>query len=301
MPNSDYISLNEFRDFMLEPIVPLSDINDYAGNPISRSLPTWRKFELLPFIPKGSWVKVSFAQLIWIRMVDSLRTLGYPYDSIRNVADYFFKDAYDNDLPKKNLEYNISLLKRKKALKVGWEPADEQSLNEMQAILADKIQLHGLKFDINYLTNIIANTIASGVDQQVLIFSNGEVLEFIYGEYYNHGKKLADFTAPHIRLSIQYYLKEFIDSQELSELVAPQLLNDDELKVLKEMRNRNVKEITIKMNEGSILVQSTRTGKLTNEQVRQIKEILALKNYERLTLDTIDEKSISFKKTNKKV
>ena len=41
-------------------------------------------------------------------------------------------------------------------------------------------------------------------------------------------------------------------------------------------------------------IKSTKSGILSEEDTMRIKEILGLKNYETITLDTVDEKKIKF-------
>lgn len=299
--NDDYISLAEFRQFMYEKIVPLEDITDMNDEPLLKSFAYWRRHGLLPFIQKGKWIKITFCQLIWVRMLDTLRSLGYTVENTQRVCDYLFKDAYDNDLPEKNIKDNRDLYRKKK---IAGTISEEESimLRQIEDIANDKVLLYLLKYNINYLTNLITSCLSSGEEAGLLIFKDGEVGEHLGTQYFSHSGKTVDPATPHIYLSITYFLKEFIDSNELQSLIMPQLLNDDEKSVLKELRNKNVNEIVIKRHgNNDIRIESSRNGVVTGEEMKEIRRILGLHNYEEIKLSTRDEKTLNFKRTKKKI
>ncbi|MEI8279599.1 MAG: hypothetical protein WCG87_07525 [Bacteroidota bacterium] len=302
-PNTEtvLISMTEFRDFLFEPIVPLRELFDNKGKPLEKSFPYWRKNKLLPFIPKGTWAKLSFAQLIWVRVLDTLRSFSYTVANTQKVCDYFFKDAYEDGLPKKNLADNKKALE-KKAL-AGTITEEEQSmLSWIKSILADKALLYTLSFDINYLSNLINSCLSSSEDSGILIFLDGGVLEYIGSELINHRGESFDIEAPHIRLSLRHFLSEFIDKEELSALVLPQLLNDNEKRVLKAIKERDVQEISIKIHDGNVIkIESTKGGVVTGKEAAAIKKVLGMNNYEGIELITRDNGSLTFKKTKKRI
>jgi hypothetical protein len=71
--------------------------------------------------------------------------------------------------------------------------------------------------------------------------------------------------------------------------------------VIKEIRNKNVKELTVKKN-GDIIthIDSSSTKTITGKQSTDLKVAMGLKNYEEVTLTTRDDKTLIFKKTIKK-
>lgn len=294
-------SLTEFRELMFEKIVPIRELFDKKGNPLFKVIAYWRRHNLLPFVPEGKWMDISFAQLIWLRILDDLREITFPLSKMQIVCDYFFKDAYFDDLPKKNLLFNKEQVKKKIAARTQTDE-DEEFLLQIEEILKQPKALHILKFDVNYLSNFIAASISQDKEAVIYIFFDGRVREFIGDNYMSHKKNDIDRLEPHICLSITNYLREFISDDELSRLFMPQILNDEEQKVLLEMRNKNIKQITIILNkETPPRIESTTTGIMTEKQTKAIKEILGLKNYEQIILDTKDEKTLSFKRTRKKI
>jgi hypothetical protein len=167
--------------------------------------------------------------------------------------------------------------------------------------MADEKFLYILKYDINYLTNLIIVSLEQKEQAGILIFLDGEVLEHIGDFYFNHNNKNLDRRKPHIYFSISYLLEEFINQEELQTLLLPQILSDEEKLVLKEIRTSNVKELVIKKDYAGELTTLYRTTEriIIGEEVNKVKKIFGLGNYEELTLTTRNEKTIAFKKTKK--
>lgn len=299
IPDEQLISLSEFSEFMFSAIVPIQDIRDYKNQPISQLFPYWRRHGLLPFIPKGKWnTEISFAQLIWLRLLDTFREFSVSKNSMQKVCDYFFKDAYDHNLPKNNLLLNREMI-QKRIVAGTFNDEDEQLLQEINTMLDDKILLHGLKFEINYLTKLITDCIATESDAGFLVFSDGVVYEYLGDRYFSHRKTELDLSKPHIRLSIRFYLREFINNEDLQKLFIPAILDANEREVLKALRQKNA-SITVKMQGGKIVkIESTNEGIITESKAREVRKILGLRNYEEITISTRDEKTLTFKKVNK--
>lgn len=292
-------SLSEFKQFMFDKIVPVKDLTDHKGKPLEKVLAYWRRNELLPFVGEGKWLQISFAQLIWLRILDSLREINFPVDKMKKICDYFFKDAYFDQLPQKNIEYNKQEILKK--IKAGTQSdEDDQLLRYLETFLLDEHFLYALNFDVNYLTNLIISAISNGKEITIQIYFNGQVAEFLDNKLIGHKDIEANPLQPHIRLSLTHFLNEFIEDDVLETLLMPQLLNDDEKKVLREMRRKNIKEIVIYNNDKQERrIESSKTGVLTKKDAEDVKKILGLTNYERITIETMDEKSLSFKKTRK--
>jgi len=295
------LPLEMFQQQYFQPVLQLNDFKSRDGKTsLYKSLPYWRRNKLLPFIPKGDWgLEISPSQLIWLRILDNLRALGYPVKETEKITDYFFKDAYFDELPTKNLLELKQQLVGKRA-KGTSEPEDEQVLAEIEYILGDSMLLYGLKFDVSYLSNLVIWCVRAGKEAGILIFPDGEVMEKRGEEFINHKGLKLDVEQPHIYISIKALLKEFVDNKELSKIVVPHLLEDEERLVLKELRKKNVKELRIVIQSEKIVrIDSQTKQTITDEQAEEVKRILRMKNYEEVTISTRDNRTINFNRTNK--
>ena len=297
---NDSLSLLDLEMSYFQPILPLKDFMGKDGQSLYKSLPFWRRNNLLPFIKEGGWgLEVSLSQLIWLRILDNLRALGYPVKDTEKVTDYFFKDAYYDDLPAKNLLQQKEVLIKKQS-KIKLDDYEQQMLMDIESVLGDKLLLYGLKFDISYLSNLVVWCVKMGKEAGILIYPEGLVVEKRGEEFASHSKAPFDVEAPHIYISIKGLLKEFVDNKELANIVIPYLLEDEERLVLKELRKKNIKEIRILIQSEKIMRVDTQVQQtFTDEQAEQVKKILHLKNYEEVTVSTRDNRTITFNRTTK--
>jgi DNA-binding transcriptional MerR regulator len=294
------LSLFDLEMSYFQPILPLKDFIGKDGHSLYKSLPFWRRNKLLPFFAEGGWgLEVSLSQLIWLRILDHLRALGYPVRDTEKITDYFFKDAYYDDLPAKNLLQQKEVLIKKQS-KIKLDEFEQQTLENIESVLGDKLLLYGLKFDISYLSNLVVWCVKMGKEAGILIYPGGLVVEKRGEEFINHSKAAFDVEAPHIYISVKGLLKEFVDNKELSNIVIPYLLEDEERLVLKELRKKNIKEIRILIQSEKIMRVDTQVQQtFTDEQAEQVKKILHLKNYEEVTISTRDNRTITFNRTTK--
>lgn len=299
MKNS--ISFHEFQGTYFDRKIPIKDLKDHLGVPLSKILAYWRRHGLLPFIPDGKKAMINLPQLIWLRILDDLRKINFPLSKMQKVCNYFFKDAYDKDLPKLNMEKTKeSLLKQKQA--TGLSEDEQLFLEYIESTLADPKLLYIYKFDVNFLSDYIYSCTRSGEDGTIFIFFDGSVSEYIGNNYWGH-KDPIDLKLSHIRLTLSSYLKEFINDYDLSTLLLPQLLGEDELTVLKEMRRKNIKEINIHRNDpkDNWRIETVTDGIVKDADAQKLRETLGLKNYEAIELKTVDEKTLYFKVKKKNI
>ncbi len=92
---NDSLSLLDLEMSYFQPILPLKGFMGKDGQSLYNSLPFWRRNKLLPFFAEGGWgIEVSLSQLIWLRILDNLRALGYPVKDTEKITDYFFNNFF---------------------------------------------------------------------------------------------------------------------------------------------------------------------------------------------------------------
>lgn len=300
--DSERITLEEFRKYMFYPIYPIGELADLQGRPMAESFPFWRRNGLMPFIPKGSWnVEISFAQVIWLRMLDHLRALGYGVKDTAALCDRLFKDAYQEDLPKKRIKYHVDRFK-KMELTGTLSPDDKELLYRLEQMLRDSALLYGLKIEFNFLTDLIVWCIENNIEAGLLIFPEGQVVKRQGESLYPMGEVLSDPDSPHIYLSIYYFLKEFIQSDEMKLIHVPGILTENEKKVLMALREKNIHELQVKLLDGEIIrIDSKTIRTVSGDTAKKIRLAIGMGRYEEVTLSTRDAQTITFKKTKKKI
>lgn len=300
--DKDKISLAEFRQYMFYPIYPIGDLVDLNGRAMAESFPYWRRNGLMPFIQKGSWnIEISFAQVIWLRILDHLRALGYSIKDTSILCDRLFKDAYFDELPKKKLKHHYDRLK-KIELAGTLSLEEKELLQRLDQMLKDSLLLYSLKFEFNFLTELIIWCIEHNEDAGLLIFPSGQVMKKQGTDIYAMGEGVIDTTAPHIYLSIFYFLKEFIQSEDLKMIHIPGLLSENEKKVLIALKEKNVQELIIRLTNGDVeRIDSKTIETFGGERAKKLRLAIGLGQYEEISLSTRDSGSITFKKTKKQL
>ena len=298
---ADLASLSDFREFLFQPLIPIDDLQDHEGEPLKVIVSYWRRKKLVTFLGEGRWLKLSFAQLIWVRMLDTLREFGYPVEKMVKVSDYFFDDANTHNLPQKNLLHNKRHLEQKR-LAGTLDEREEETLYYIEQSLRQEPLLEGLKFSVNYLTNLLTSSLDNRLEGGIYIFRDGSVVERLGDRLFSHRTDKVDIKRPHLYLSLTHYLSAFIKDKDLSTLFFPQVLNEDEKIVLRELRNKNIDTLAIELKNGEVVeIKTSRSGVLTERQAEEIKTLLALGNYEGINLHTRDKKTIVFNRTKKKM
>lgn len=296
-----HVSITDFIQLLFVHVVPLKGLLDFQGGYLRQIMPFWRKKGLVPFIEKGKWVRISFAELIWLRILDDLRSVSFPIEKIQKAVDYFFMDAYDDDLPRRILDYNKHELEKIKLARP-LLPNEQSAMSYLEHMEQYPALMYAAKLDVNYLSQLVVRSLSEGKEASILIFKDGQVVEKFGSEYQTHRSTMPDLAMLHLELSISHYLKEFILSEELSDLFLSKVLSQQEEKVIKEMRNRKVKQITIHMHDGEVKrIESKRAMVFTQEQLMQVKQVLGIKNYEKIEIDTINKKDFVVHKTNKQL
>lgn len=286
----------EFDQSKYKPMIPFEalDID-------KKHIAYWRREGLMPFIEKGKNAKLSFIQCIWVMVLDTMRKFKLPLETLKAVTAYFLTRAYEDDLPKRTLQYNYDRLQAL-SMERPLTPDEGYLLAEVNFSLARKLYLQGYQWDVNYFAFLITDALEGEKEAAVLIFEDGTIGEYLHPHYSTFPEKEIGPNQPHIYIPLQPYLKQFIQSEELAPFLGRTLeLNEDEERVIREMRNQNIREIVIynKAN-GTHRIESSKAGVITTEQAAYIRRTLGLHNYERITIETLDEKSLSFKKTRKR-
>ena len=291
---SDLLTIWEFNQAKFTPIVPLNEVG--IRMPL---LAFWRKQGFLPFIEKGKWAKVSFMQFLWIAVLEAVHNLGLPLSRMKDLTDYFIIRAYHDDLPKRNLEHNREVLEKKARL-TPLTTEELQLLFDIKQRLKSEVLLYSDKWDVNYFSNLVTRVIHEEKEGGILIYPDF-IAEYVQRSYWVFPARQVNLEIPHVTIPLTGFLRPFIKNDSLASFEKfHEFLNKDEEAVLKALRTNTIKSINItKASGGSFRIDTTKTGQLTSEEASEIKRILGVKNYESITLDTNDTKTLRFKRVTK--
>jgi hypothetical protein len=106
---------------------------------------------------------------------------------------------------------------------------------------------------------------------------------------------------PHILIPISSFIKKFIVDNEKEEFLNQTgVLNEQEFEVIKLIRKKNVKRITVTLNNKIVQkIETEEKGLIHESDVEALKQILCLKQYDSIELNSRDARTMSFTKTKR--
>lgn len=268
----------------------------------ARNYQQWKELDITPPEEKENnpnqkreWVKLDFTEFIWMRMVISLRNLGYPYPDIKKVRDYLFEKIeldpnknirQDNPDIAKHLIDFFAKDKLSNELKEVMEDVLKTSafLKKMSALLTARKQL----LDV-LLFEAINN---KGMEVGIGCFEGGECIPFNWNmivmfDHWHPSIKKEDvlndtIRRPHLYISLTRYIMDFVTEHEKDEReLSFAMLSNEEITVLRELRNKDYKNIIINYDKGTgtKIIKTEKEKKIKESEVKNfIKDVLFAPN-----------------------
>jgi hypothetical protein len=212
---------------------------------------------------KREWVRLDFVQYIWLRMVKTLRNFGYPFKHIEKTKDFLFSTSgfgTSINIPKDNPDVVSHLMDF---------IAKDGLTNDMRSLVYGLIQSPAFLANASklfsknrYVLEVIIFEAITYKNMEIGLgfYEDGKCLEinmnlfFAFdkwdpmvsrGDVINHMLR-----RPHIFLSITNYLMEFIVEEKGERELSMAMLSEDETHLLREIRNKEYKNITINYDKG---------------------------------------------------
>jgi DNA-binding transcriptional MerR regulator len=234
------------------------------------------------------WRKLSFTDYIWIRMLDDLRQMGI---AVEGIVKALFR------------ELGIS---GQEVMEMPDEDYEKLKALPFERLLPriDK-NLVGTRFCI-----LLVNIVSFKTQLAIRIFKNGE-----YSEQYSnpqwHGivieemekraaekRKLDDLRA-FISISLSDLITDFIETKDLNNISDLNILSSEETELFKHIRNKDLREITIKLAEGKPISLDLTEVDYNADIQKRIYEDMMGSGYVECTYTTNSKKQVTFKRTTK--
>jgi hypothetical protein len=244
---------------------------------------------------KREWVRFNFVEYVWMKIVISLRDLGYPYADIEKAKGYLF-ESLNFDVGEKlsienpdivgNLIEHFTNGELSKELKEVAEDIikNPDFLNKISSLFSKQR---------TRLEVIIFQAIAQKKDEIGLgFFKGGECEPFnwnlfvSFDKWHPNIKKVdvlnATIRKPHIYISITKYIMDFISEDEKQEHeISMVMLSTEELSILRELRSKEYKNIIINYDKGNDtkIIKTEKEKKIKESEVKDfIKQVLFAPN-----------------------
>jgi DNA-binding transcriptional MerR regulator len=267
----------------------------------SRTIAHWKEKELLPLTDKErKWQRFDFVEYLWLRFVQDFRKLGCSLETIKKIRDEMFaiKDLDVNE-HRKEMEKSGNML--------GYDV--EQKINATEEIRTGNYKkMPELQVVRNLFGQLLLNALLmKNNNNGIMVTLEGEVFPWTDDILKIDKKLISIFNTPHVFIPFRHYIFQFIDDASKELFLSPlEILDENELLVLKAMRNKDYKEIIIKPVEiksgedNTYEIITVKDGELTPAQQKEITDILQLKNYQSITLKKRSNTQIYFERTHRR-
>lgn len=266
----------------------------------SKIFHSWKTAGLLPTVPKGGWAKLSFIDLLWLDTLETMRKFGCSKNLMKAVCKKLFYDAYELNLGKVTIQENHTFLTNL-ASKRNLTFEEVQYLNSTSQVLNDTIYMTVLDRGINYFYQLISNCFIENNEVGLVIYLDGSFSTYELTNNVQRVNLNADLSVPHILIPVSSFIKKFITDDEKEEFLNKSgVLNEQEFEVIKLIRKKNVKRIKVTLNNKVVQkIETEETGLIHESDVEALKQILCLKRYDSIELNSRDARTMSFTKTKR--
>jgi hypothetical protein len=268
----------------------------------SKIFHSWKMADLLSTVERGKWASLSFIDLIWLRTLESLRKFGCSHKIMKAIHEELFIKAYKENLAKKTMLSNVEQLanlSKQRPLTL----EENEFLESTKSILNDTILMSTTNLGVNYFYQLVLKCFINENEVGLVIYEDGSFSSYEFSLSVQSGINAIDLTVPHLRIPISSFIKQFVTDEEKEQFLKPTgILNEQEYEVVKQIRNKNIKRITITFNNDSHSIEKIEpevSGMIKGEEAKRIMQLLGLNNYSGIELHTRDGKSLAFTQTNK--
>ncbi len=234
------------------------------------------------------WRKLSFIDYIWIRLLDEVRKMGMS-------VELFVKNLF-------------------RELGIKTEVLEELSNKQYDNLKSLDIEKLVVKIDKDLVTIRIALMLATIISYKsplsIRLYSTGEIIEKYGNPKYigfriesnedsESEKILKEFGKNYISISISSLIADFIETKDLNNIETLSLLNQEEIELLKHVRNKDLKEISIVLQDGAPIKLELSEISYNADINKRIYEDMIGQDYIECTYTTNGKKQVTFKRTIK--
>ena len=284
---------------IMERTIPLSATGVNSGTFFD-----WKSKGMIPFEAENEndRVKLNLVEYVWVKVNSKLRQFGIPFKQLSNMKNLIY-----------NPEVFIQAIKNWPEMIKHFEESKQYSAEQL---LSAKRGLHFLSENIDENSIIdkpLFTIFASTVFNLLLMNETGVLFAFksksenemiftclLYSAIQNMPMETNPYNHDHIQILLNPILGELLEKDQLEKYsFSLGLLNSDEQKIIKAIRERNFTEIIIRLNgQDDLVIDVTEELNINGDKAIQIKKILGLNQYDEAIIKYRNEKEVYIK--NKK-
>ncbi len=236
---------------------------------------------------KRTWTKLSLEQYVWLKMIQQLRQFGCSTELIFSVKQKLIVVPDWEALFKEYEQHFYTELEKVEMFPEGKAKQVEGfKSGETFRQLKESAEGQELSAGMSILRSLLLASLVKHQHVAFLVFPDGTVTPWLDEIHSKDPRAQKLFKRTHIYLTLTGHLMDFITDPDKESFIAPlQLLSNEELQVLRALRDHSLKSITIQMEKDARSKKVTKTMFTTkgetidSEDTEVILDILLNKKY----------------------
>lgn len=263
----------------------------------SKTFHYWKIHGLVGIVDKGKWARISFVEYVWLKVLESMREFGCSLKLMRRIFEDQFIKAYDDNLFERTLTDNVAYYYNLSKIR-SLAPEEMQILELNKQTLNDPLLMMALRTEISYFYQMVLTSINNGVETGFIIYGDDTYAVM------DGSENSIDFNKPYLFIPLSHFIAEILYEEEKEKFIEKTgLLNEQEIWILKELRNKNIEKLTITLDakNGKVTkVEYDRTGLIEGSKAKEIMQKLGMQNYSSIKLSTRSGTTMTYNKTEKR-
>lgn len=258
----------------------------------------WKMNGLLGTLEMGKWARVSYIEYMWLRVLETIRKFGCSLKLSQGIYHALFIKAYQDNLGELTLRDNIAFLTNLSKIRA-LEKHEQDILEQSKSVLADELLMMGLRTEISHFYQLILRCINQQVETGIVIYADESFA------FHDGTKQVIDTSRPYLFIPFSHFIADiFHDESKDSFIRRIGLLSEQEMWIVKELRQNNVEKISISINKenGKITkIEYDSHGLIDGNKAKEVMKVLGMQNYSSMKISTRNGSSLSYVKTEKKI
>ncbi len=261
----------------------------------SKTFHYWKMNGLASTFDLGAWAEISFIEYLWLKVLETMRGFDCSTKLMQKIFYEQFIKAYDENLADRTLKDNIAYYKSIARIR-SLEHHEAQMLEESERVEKDPLIGVALRTEVSFFYQMVLECIIQGEDLALVIYPD-ETYEFTFDI-----EPIRASNRPHIFISLSYFITEMLKDEKKDAFISNAgIFNQDEMRIIRELRNMNVDRIIISFHENGQVknIDYDQKGLFQGDKVRDVMRIFGLRSFDSITMNIRNGTTLSFTKTGK--
>lgn len=282
---SDKVLDGELYELLTAKKFTIKDLNELDEKIGYRTINHWsEKGYLISTARQGEWRKFSFIEYIWILFLNELREMNVSHKEI--LSTLF-------------INWGLSAIMKDE---IGQKGVHDLKKSEFEVILKKIDKEEVLNYFFLLLNAVISFKTPISIrffkkDNPLVIYGNPAYHKFTFNLSIADYKKIVDISnfESSVTISIDGLIKEYITRKDLENIADVNLLADEEIQILNQIKNGELKEITFTLENGEFVKFKPNIGASNPNVFKKVKQIF-LTDYEGYEFITNSGKEFKMKR-----